>query len=65
MCSAVGMLPLSIHYGYAVMQKFLEGAHDMDTHFFSAPFKQNIPVSILFHLINIWHGMSRKIDVRV
>ena len=46
-CSAVGMLPLSIHYGYPIMQSFLDGAHNMDTHFFSAPFKQNIPVGIV------------------
>lgn len=34
MCSAVGMLPLTLHYGEGVMNSFLEGAHDMDVHFF-------------------------------
>ena len=32
-CSAIGVLPLSIHYGYENVTKFLEGARDMDTHF--------------------------------
>lgn len=33
-CSAVGMLPLTLHYGRDVMTQFLQGAHDMDQHFF-------------------------------
>lgn len=66
-CSAVGVLPLSLHYGYPVMQRFLEGAYSIDSHFFTAPFKQNIPV--LLGLIGLWNssfmGHSSRYIVRV
>lgn len=39
-CSAVGLLPLSIHYGYDVMSEFLAGAHDIDVHTRTAEFGQ-------------------------
>ena len=42
--SAVGVVPLSIQYGFSVVQSFLDGMHDMDTHFFEAPLRANIPV---------------------
>lgn len=53
-CSAVGMLPLSLHYGYDVMRRFLEGAHAVDEHFRSAAFDRNIPV--LLGLIGVWNS---------
>ena len=53
-CSAVGVLPLSLHYGYPVISDFLAGAHDIDTHFFNTPFKQNIPV--LLGLLGLWNS---------
>jgi hypothetical protein len=30
-CSAVGVLPLSLQYGFPIVEQFLNGAHDMDT----------------------------------
>lgn len=36
-CSAVGALPLALHYGFDQVAQFLQGAHAMDQHFFSAP----------------------------
>lgn len=39
-CSAVGMLPLSIHYGYKIMNQFLEGANSIDKHFLEAPLEK-------------------------
>lgn len=36
-CSAVGMMPLSLQYGYDIMAEFLAGARAMDNHFFSTP----------------------------
>jgi glucose-6-phosphate isomerase len=53
-CSAVGMLPLTLHYGPQVMAQFLEGAHDMDTHFFEAPMRQNLPV--LLGMLGLWNS---------
>ena len=53
-CSAVGLLPLSLHYGYEVMETFLRGAHDMDVHAREAPLEKNIPV--LLGLIGVWNS---------
>lgn len=44
MSSAVGLLPLSLHYGYDLLERFLAGCRSMDEHFLSAPPRQNIPV---------------------
>ena len=41
--SAVGVLPLSLHYGYEVVEEFLKGLNNVDTHFNSAPMHQNVP----------------------
>jgi glucose-6-phosphate isomerase len=32
-CSAVGMLPLTLQYGWDIMGQFLNGANAMDDHF--------------------------------
>eukprot|EP01036_Dinobryon_divergens_P028937 gene28937-37959_t len=53
-CSAVGVLPLSLQYGFPIVEQFLNGAHDMDTHFFEAPLRGNLPV--LLGLIGIWNS---------
>ncbi|SOS81187.1 glucose-6-phosphate isomerase [Plasmodium sp. gorilla clade G1] len=42
--SSVGILPLSIAFGYKNMRNFLNGCHDMDEHFLHADIKENIPV---------------------
>ncbi|CAI7722789.1 glucose-6-phosphate isomerase [Plasmodium vivax India VII] len=42
--SAVGILPLSIAFGYQNMRQFLNGCHDMDEHFLKTKFEENIPV---------------------
>lgn len=52
-CSAVGVLPLSLQYGFSVVEKFLQGASSIDKHFYSAPFDQNLPV--LLGLLSIWN----------
>ncbi|XP_062158302.1 glucose-6-phosphate isomerase, cytosolic 1 [Alnus glutinosa] len=52
-CSAVGVLPLSLQYGFSVVEKFLKGASSIDQHFFSAPNEKNIPV--LLGLLSIWN----------
>lgn len=53
-CSAVGLLPLSLQYSYPVMSDFLDGAHDMDEHFFHAPLRDNIPV--ILGLLGVWNS---------
>jgi len=52
-CSAVGMLPLCIQYGFDIMVDFLRGANDVDDHFRSAPYGQNLP--ILLGLLSVWN----------
>ncbi|PPR88706.1 hypothetical protein GOBAR_AA31979 [Gossypium barbadense] len=42
-CSAVGVLPLSLQYGFSIVE-FLKGASSIDEHFRSAPFEKNIPL---------------------
>ena len=32
MWSAIGVLPLSIHFGYDVMEEFLKGGNSIDQH---------------------------------
>lgn len=53
-CSAVGALPLSLQYGFSVVEKFLKGASSIDQHFYSAPYEKNIPV--LLGLLSIWNA---------
>ena len=52
--SAAGLLPLSLQYSYDIMVQFLNGAHDMDEHFFNAPLRDNIPV--LLGLLGVWNS---------
>lgn len=58
MCSAVGVVPLSLHYGFGVVEQFLAGAHNMDAHFFEAPLRFNLPV--LLGLIGVWNSSFLK-----
>ena len=53
-CSAVGVLPLALQYGFDVVDEFLSGAHAMDTHFFQAPLESNLPV--LLGLLGVWNA---------
>jgi glucose-6-phosphate isomerase len=52
-CSAVGVLPLSLQYGFSVVEKFLKGASSIDKHFYSAPLEKNLPV--ILGLLSIWN----------
>jgi glucose-6-phosphate isomerase len=53
-CSAVGVLPLSLHYGYPIIDEFLAGAHDIDEHLRTAPVERNLPM--LMGLIGVWNS---------
>uniref|UniRef100_A0A452XP97 Glucose-6-phosphate isomerase n=1 Tax=Aegilops tauschii subsp. strangulata TaxID=200361 RepID=A0A452XP97_AEGTS len=52
-CSAVGVLPLSLQYGFPIVQKFLEGASSIDNHVHTSSFEKNIPV--LLGLLSVWN----------
>lgn len=53
MCSAVGAVPISLHYGNELFEKFLKGAKSVDEHFISAPMHKNIP--IILGLLGVWN----------
>ena len=53
-CSAVGVVPLALHYGMDIVEKFLAGAHDMDTHVLEAPLRSNLP--IIMGLCGVWNS---------
>lgn len=50
--SAIG-LSIALYIGYEQFEEILKGAHDMDEHFRSAPFDENMPV--LMALIGVWY----------
>ena len=52
--SAVGMVPLSLQYGFPTMRKFLDGAAAMDEHFLTAPLESNLPC--LLGLFGLWNS---------
>lgn len=48
--SAIGVLPLSLQYGYATVKEFLRGGSSIDEHFISAPFNvSNLLFRKIFH----------------
>ena len=51
--SAIG-LSIACCIGFENFEALLEGAHDMDEHFRSAPFEENIPVVLA--LIHVWYS---------
>ncbi len=58
---AIG-LPIMIAVGPEDFRGFLAGAHEMDTHFASAPLLQNIPA--VMGLIGYWHRVICKYPAR-
>ncbi len=50
--SAIG-LSIALTIGYDRFEELLKGAHEMDLHFKSKPFQENIPV--LMALIGVWY----------
>ncbi len=50
--SAIG-LPVAIAIGFDAFEAFLDGAHQMDQHFRTAPLEQNMPV--LLAMIGVWY----------
>lgn len=56
--SSIGVLPLSLQYGFDIAKEFLDGAHDMDTHFATAPIESNLPT--LMGLLAVWNLSFNK-----
>ncbi|HJW25566.1 MAG TPA: glucose-6-phosphate isomerase [Rhodocyclaceae bacterium] len=50
--SAIG-LPLALAIGFPHFEELLAGAHDMDSHFFSAPAERNLPLTLA--LLGLWN----------
>ena len=62
-CSAVGILPLALHFGMPVMSEFLAGAHSMDRHFIeTTSLTENLPV--LMALVGVWNSSFLGHSVR-
>jgi len=51
--SAIGT-SIALAIGWENFEEFLTGAHAMDEHFLSAPFKQNLPM--LLATLGVWYG---------
>ena len=59
-CSAVGILPLALAFGFDTCREFLRGANVVDTHFRSEKnIGKNVP--ILLGLISVWNSSFLKI----
>lgn len=52
--SAVGMMPLALHYGFETCEEFLKGARSVDRHLLTAPPRKNLP--LLLGLIGVWNA---------
>merc|ERR1719191_158194 len=52
--SAVGVLPLSLQYGFDIVNQFLDGGAAMDQHFLTAPLAENLPT--LAGLLSVWNA---------
>ena len=52
--SAVGLVPLTLHYGQAQVGRFLAGCRSVDQHFLTAPVERNLPM--LLGLLGVWNN---------
>ncbi|MDY8135215.1 glucose-6-phosphate isomerase [Aquimarina sp. 2201CG5-10] len=57
--SAVG-LSISLSIGYDNFKELLEGAHEMDIHFKTTPFEENIPV--ILGMLSIWYNNFFEVE---
>jgi len=61
-CSAVGVVPLSLHFGFDQVQLFLNGCRNIDKHFQEAPIEKNLPVALA--LCGLWNSSFLNLGVR-
>lgn len=57
--SAIG-LSIALYIGFENFEKLLEGAHEMDVHFRTAPYEKNIPV--ILALLGVWYNNFFEAD---
>ncbi len=60
--SAIG-LSIALYVGMDNFEALLEGAHEMDNHFKTAPLEQNMPV--ILALIGVWYNNFFHVDTNV
>lgn len=53
-CSAVGLVPLALQYGWKAVEGFLSGARDIDHHLLTTPLEHNLPVQM--GLFGVWNS---------
>ena len=51
--SSIG-LPIALAVGYGHFEQMLDGAHEMDEHFRTAPIEQNVPLTL--GLLGVWYA---------
>jgi glucose-6-phosphate isomerase len=54
-CSAVGIVPLSLHFGYTVCEELLNGARAVDEHF-NGEKNYSKNVCVLLGLVSVWNS---------
>lgn len=52
--SAVGLLPLALHYSFATVEKFLAGCRSVDHHFLTSAPRTNLPY--ILGLLGVWNN---------
>ena len=61
--SAATLLPLALVFGWSLVEEFLAGGHDMDTHFVETNPRHNLPV--LLALEDVWNDAFLDATCRV
>eukprot|EP00494_Astrolonche_serrata_P025154 UN25415 len=61
-CASVGVLPLSLVYGFDQVEQFLKGCRSIDKLYASADLDKNLPV--ILALIGLWNSTFLKFPVR-
>ena len=61
-CSSVGIVPLSLQYGFDVAQSFLKGARSIDRHLLTAPPRSNLP--LLLGMLGVWNSSFKGYSTR-
>lgn len=56
--SAVGVLPLTLHYGWPIVEQFLNGCQYMDKQFQLLSGKENLPLLMALH--SVWNNVFLK-----